>query len=126
MERFPKDFMFRLTKEECKDLQSQNATASWGGRRREPFVFMEHGVLVLSSVLNSDRAIVVNIQIIQVFTKIREILSDIMNIKMEIEEIKKKLSNQNRNIELVFSYLDELLEKKDSPDQRPKIGYKKS
>ncbi len=89
-DRFPADFMFRLTKDEWADLKSQNATSNWGGRRSEPFVFTEHGVLMLSSVLNSDRAIAVNIQIIRVFTKIREMLTDTMNIKMEIEEIKKK------------------------------------
>lgn len=81
---------------------------------------------MLSSVLNSDRAIAVNIQIIRVFTKIREMLTDTMNIRLEIEEIKKKLANQSKNIEVVFSYLDELLEKNETPEQRPKIGYKKS
>ncbi len=117
--------MFQLTKEEWTDLRSHFATSSWGGRRSEPFAFTEHGVLMLSSVLNSDRAIAVNIQIIRVFTKIREMLTDTMNIRMEIEEIKKKLANQSKNIEVVFSYLDELLEKNENDQQRPKIGYKK-
>ena len=80
---------------------------------------------MLSSVLNSDRAIAVNIQIIRVFTKIREMLTDTMNIRLEIEEIKKKLSNQSKNIEVVFSYLDELLDKNERAQERPKIGYKK-
>jgi DNA-binding transcriptional regulator GbsR (MarR family) len=80
---------------------------------------------MLSSVLKSDRAIAVNIQIIRVFTKIREMLTDTMNIRLEIEEIKNKLTNQSKNIEVVFSYLDELLEKNEPIQQRPKIGYKK-
>ena len=86
-------------------------------------VFTEQGVAMLSSVLNSSRAIAVNIRIIRVFTKIREMLTDNLNIKLEIEEIKKNLSNQNKNIELVFQYLDELIEKKEKPIT--KIGYKK-
>ncbi len=88
-------------------------------------MFTEQGVAMLSSVLNSERAIAVNIKIIRIFTKMREMLADNLNIKLEIEEIKKKLSNQNKNIELVFSYLDELIEKKENKKQRVKIGYKK-
>ncbi|WP_456377932.1 ORF6N domain-containing protein [Lutibacter sp.] len=121
--RFPEDFMFELTKEEFSVLKSQNATSSWGGVRKNPKAFTEHGVLMLSSVLNSERAIGVNIRIIRVFTKIREMLTDNLSLKLEIEEIKKKLSNQGKNIELVFNYLDELMEKKEKP--RAKIGYKK-
>ncbi len=123
MERFPEDFMFELTKDESDNLRSQFGTSSWGGSRYVPMVFTEQGVAMLSSVLNSSRAIAVNIRIIRVFTKIREMLTDNLNIKIEIEEIKKKLSNQNKNIELVFNYLDELIEKKDKP--RTQIGYKK-
>ena len=98
VDRFPVDFMFQLTKEEWTDLKSHNATSSWGGRRSEPFVFSEHGVLMLSSVLNSDRAIAVNIQIIRVFTKIWKMLTDTIIIRLGIEEIKKKLANQGKNI----------------------------
>ena len=125
IERFPEDFMFELTKEESDNLRSQFGTSSWGGSRYIPMVFTEQGVAMLSSVLNSSRAIAVNIRIIRVFTKIREMFTDNLNIKLEIEEIKKNLSNQNKNIELVFSYLDELLEKKENPKPITKIGYKK-
>lgn len=106
-------------------MKSQNATSSWGGRRSEPFVFTEHGVLMLSSVLNSERAIAVNIRIIRVFTKIREMLTDNLSLKLEIEEIKKKLTNHSKNIELVFNYLDELIDKKEDSKPRTQIGYKK-
>lgn len=123
-ERFPDDFMFELTKDEFDNLRSQFGTSSWGGSRYLPMVFTEQGVAMLSSVLNSSRAIAVNIRIIRVFTKTREMLTDNLNIKLEIEEIKKNLSNQNKNIELVFQYLDELIEKKEKPIT--KIGYKKS
>ena len=124
-ERFPEDFMFELSIEESDNLRSQFGTSSWGGSRYIPMVFTEQGVAMLSSVLNSSRAIAVNIRIIRVFTKIREILTDNLNIKLEIEEIKKKLSNQHKNIELVFNYLDELIDKKDNPKSISKIGYKK-
>ena len=122
-ERFPDDFMFELTKDEFDNLRSQFGTSRWGGSRYIPMVFTEQGVAMLSSVLNSSRAIAVNIRIIRVFTKIREMLTDNLNIKLEIEEIKKNLSNQNKNIELVFQYLDELIEKKEKPIT--KIGFKK-
>jgi len=88
-------------------------------------VFTEQGVAMLSSVLNSERAIAVNVKIIRIFTKMREMLTDNLNIKLEIAWLKKKLSNQNKNIELIFSYLDELIEKKENQKPRTKIGYKK-
>jgi hypothetical protein len=72
--RFPMDFMFQLTKEEFENLKSQFATSSWGGRRKLPHAFTEQGVAMLSGVLHSDRAIRVNIQIIRVFTRMREML----------------------------------------------------
>jgi hypothetical protein len=85
-------------------------------------VFTEHGVLMLSSVLNSPKAVSVNIQIMRIFAKIRQALLDNTELRLEIEKIKKKVDNQNKNIELVFQYLDELLEKKEKP--RKQIGYK--
>ncbi|MFK7049842.1 ORF6N domain protein [Flavobacterium columnare] len=125
IERFPEDFMFELNEEEFEILRCQFGTSSWGGTRYRPIAFTENGVAMLSSVLNSPTAIKMNIQIIRVFTKIREALSDNLNIKLEIEEIKKKLSNHSKNIELVFNYLDELIEKKDNTKERNQIGYKK-
>ncbi len=123
IKRFPKDFMFELTAKEFNNLKSNFNTKSWGGIRKMPKVFTEQGVAMLSGVLHSDRAIMVNIQIMRAYTKMRELLSNDLNLKIEIEEIKKKLKNHSKNIELVFNYLDELIEKKDKP--RTKIGYKK-
>ena len=125
VDRFPEDFMFQLSDSEFKNWRSQFVTSNSSdkmGLRYRPFAFTEQGVAMLSSVLNSPRAIAVNIRIIRIFTKIRTSLTDNLNLRLEIEEIKKKLSNQSKNIELVFSYLDELVEKKDKP--RNKIGYK--
>lgn len=78
---------------------------------------------MLSSVLNSERAIQVNIQIMRTFARIRQILSDNTELRLEIEQIKKKVNNHDKNIEIVFRYLDELLEKKEQPHQRNKIGF---
>ena len=123
--RFPEDFMFQLTELEFQNLKSQFATSSWGGTRKLPYAFTEHGVLMLSSVLKSDKAIQVNIQIMRIFTKVRQMLLDTTELKIDILQIHKKLENHDKNIELVFSYLDELTEKKDNEPPRPTIGYKK-
>ena len=124
--RFPDDFMFQITKMEFDNLISQFGTSSWGGRRKLPYAFTEQGVAMLSGVLHSERAITVNIQIMRVFTKVREILTDNLSVRLEIEEIKKHLVNHDKNIELVFSYLDELIEKHDNPKPRKEIGFKTS
>lgn len=123
--RFPSNFMFELTKEEkaqvvanCDHLEKLKFSPVL------PKVFTEHGIMMVANVLTSERAIQVSIQIIEVFIKMREILTDNLSLKLEIEEIKKKLSNQSKNIELVFNYLDELIEKKENPKPRKQIGYK--
>ena len=90
--RFPVDFMFQLTEEEFKNLISQNATSSWGGRRKLPFAFTEHGVLMLSSVLNSERAVGVNIQIMRIYTKMREMLMTNQEIQLKLEQLERKPS----------------------------------
>jgi len=123
--RFPSDFMFQLTEIEFENLMSQIATSSWGGTRKLPYAFTEHGVLMLSSVLKSDKAIQTNIQIMRIFTKVRQMLLDTTELKVDILQIQKKLENHDKNIELVFSYLDELTEKKENESERVQIGYKK-
>lgn len=127
IDRFPEDFMFELTKEEFSNWRTQFATSNSDkmGLRVPPFAFTEHGVLMLASVLNSEKAILVNIQIVRIFIKIREALTDNLSIKLEIEEIKKKLANQDRNIEIVFTYLDELIDKQENPPPRPRVGFRR-
>ena len=124
--RFPEDFMFELSKEEFANWRSQIATSNSDkmGLRYTPMAFTEHGVLMLSSVLNSDKAIQTNIQIMRIFTKVRQMLQDTTEIKLDIAQIQKKLANHDKNIELVFSYLDELTEKEETIKPRTKIGYK--
>lgn len=123
--RFPNDFMFEMSKKELENWRTQIASSNSDkmGLRYAPMVFTEQGVAMLSSVLNSDSAIAVNIKIIRIFTKMRDLLSDNLSLRLEIEDIKKKLNNHDKNIELVFSYLDELVEKKENPTDRNKIGY---
>ncbi len=130
LKRFPDDFMFQLTESEFKSLISQFVISNRGGTRKLPFVFTEQGVAMLSGILNSDRAIAVNIQIMRIFTRVRQMLTDNTELRLDIEKIKKKLDNQDKNMEIVFRYLDELLEKKESRQgatkPRAKIGYKMS
>nr|WP_315247986.1 ORF6N domain-containing protein [uncultured Flavobacterium sp.] len=128
LSRFPEDFMFQLTENEYNSSRSQIATLKNGrgsNLKYLPYAFTEHGILMLSSVLKSDKAIQTNIQIMRIFTKVRQMLLDTTEIKVDILQIQKKLENHDKNIELVFSYLDELTEKKENEEERVKIGYKK-
>jgi hypothetical protein len=126
IERFPEDFMFELTLEEYESLRSQFGTLKQGAHSKYlPIVFTEQGVAMLSSVLNSKQAINVNIQIMRIFTKVRQMLTDNLSVKLEIEVIKTKLASQDKNIELVFNYLDELIEKQENPQPRKQIGFKR-
>jgi hypothetical protein len=124
IKRFPPDFSFRLTDEEYKNLLFQNGISSWGGRRQSPNAFSEQGVAMLSGVLSSDRAINVNIQIMRIFTSIRQMVLDHTELRLEIEKIKMKVDNQDKNMDVVFRCLDELIEKKAVPQPRKRIGYK--
>jgi hypothetical protein len=120
--KFPGHFMFQLTEQEVEIMVSQNAIPSKGHLGGAlPFAFTEHGVLMLANVLKSDRAILVSIKIIELFVKLREMLLTHTELKLEIEKIRNKLDNTDKNIEIVFRYLDELLEKKEKP--RKRIGY---
>lgn len=124
--RFPDDFMFEMTKEEFQNWRSQIVISNSDlmGLRFMPFCFTEQGVAMLSSVLNSERAINVNIQIIRIFTRIRHMFMDNTELRLEIEKIKSKLDNQDKNMEVVFRYLDELIESKGDPKPRKRIGFK--
>ncbi len=124
--KFPQHFMFRLNEIEVELMVSQNAIPSkqvLGGSL--PYVFTEHGVLQLANVVKSEKATQMSIKIIEIFVSMREFLTNNLSVKLEIEEIKKKLINHDKNIELVFNYLDEMMEKQDNKVERNKIGYKK-
>lgn len=125
IKRFPQDFMFEMSKTELEIWRTQFATSNADkvGLRYPPFCFTEQGVTMLACTLNSDRAIDINIQIVRIFTRMREAISNQLNLQLEIVEIKKKLINHDKNIELVFNYLDELIEKQKKPKPRKRIGF---
>jgi hypothetical protein len=122
---FLADFMFVLSDSEIEIMVSQNVIPSkqnLGGA--QPFAFTEIGVAMLSSVLKSQRAREMNIAIMRAFVALRRMLIDNTELRLAIEEIRKKTDNNSKNIEVVFQYLDELLEKKNDPQPRKLIGYK--
>ena len=127
IDRFPEDFMFQLTETEFENLKSQIATSSWGGRRKLPYVFTEHGVLMLSSVLNSDLAIKVNIQIMRVYTKIRNMLATHKDLLLKFERFETKLADHDDKIMLILEYIRQFEKAKQQELEqmnRPKIGFK--
>lgn len=127
--RFPEDFMFELSDAEFANLRSHFGTSSWGGVRYAPIIFTEQGVAMLSSVLNSERAISVNIQIIRIFTRMRKLLSTHKEILQKLELLDKKDIEQDEKIMLIFEYLKQLeksnQEELDQKNRTP-IGYKQN
>jgi len=130
LKRFPLDFMFQLNDEEYKILKSQNvisslrsqfATSKRGGRRYLPYVFTEQGVAMLSSVLHSDRAIQVNIAIMRVFVKLREILSTHKELAHKLEQLERKIEKHDTEIKTIFEAIRQLM----SPSTKSKrpIGF---
>ena len=120
--RFPEDFMFQLNEQEFENLKSQFSTSNWGGRRKLPYVFSEHGVLMLSSVLNSEKAIAINIQIVRIFTKMREMILTNKDILLELNQMRKESKSQEDRIDMINNYLMEFVNQKKEP--RTKIGFK--
>ena len=121
-DRFPEDFMFRLTQEEFINLTTQNATSSWGGTRHLPFAFTEQGVSMLSGVLNSPIAIQVHIQIIRVFTKMREMILTNQEILLKLEIMETEVQGNKADIAIIFNALKRLLSPPKEP--RTRIGFK--
>jgi len=144
--RFPEDFMFKLNNREAKiwydrysrsqivtleknnpvqiqSLKSQFVTSSWGGVRKYPTVFTEQGVAMLSSVLKSEQAIEMNIQIIRTFTKLREILSENKKLAEKIEELERKYDKKIGDIFTVIKYLTTEKEKPTPEPPRRPIGF---
>jgi len=125
--RFPDDFMYQLTREEVANLKSQNATSSWGARRTRAFAFTEHGVLMLSSVLNSEPAIKVNIQIMRVYVKIREMVMLNIDQIQRLDSIDNRLEDHDGRIIALFEFLkqfEQLKQQELIQKERPRIGFK--
>ncbi len=135
-ERFPADFMFEMSQEELEQWRSQFVTSNPGDRmglRHAPFCFTEHGVLMLSSVLTSAAAIAVNIQVIRVFTKMRELLVNHKELLLALEKLRNTVSHNSRDIKVIFGLLkrmqDEernraLLAQVPKPKKQAPIGFK--
>lgn len=125
-DRFPADFMFQVTKTEWESLRSQIVTLKTGRGKYPkyvPTVFTEQGVAMLSSVLKSETAIRVNIQIIRIFTRMREMIMTHKDILLQLDKIEKKLTGHDEDINLIFQYLKQLLNPPSPPRQR--IGFKR-
>ncbi len=117
-DRFPDDFMFQLTNNEFENLKSQFVISSWGGiRRASPYAFTEQGVAMLSSVLNSKKAIQVNIQIMRTFMKLRELAITHKDLRIRVDELEKKYDQQ---FQVVFKAIKMLVEDKPKNEEPPK------
>ena len=119
LSRFPEDFIFQLTEEEMKILMSQNATSSWGGRRKLPYAFTEHGAVMLASVLNSEVAIKASIFVVRAFVQIRDYLASHKELAERIEKLESKYDHQ---FAVVFDAIKQLFHEKNEP--RREIGFK--
>ncbi|MDI6791588.1 MAG: ORF6N domain-containing protein [bacterium] len=121
LDRFPEDFMFQLSEEEYKTLRFQFETSKRGGRRYFPYAFTEHGILMLSSVLNSKRAVQVNIRIMRTFTRLRQMLATNEELRRKIEDIERKLGKYDIQFEAVFDVIERLIA---PPAKEIKIGFR--
>lgn len=124
LKRFPDDFMFQLSEQEFKDSIFQNGTSSWGGTRKPPYAFTEQGVAMLSGVLGSDTAIEVNIRIIRIFTRLREMLLTHKDILLKLEQLERQVVQNSEDIQMIFAALKELLNPPAEP--RPRVGFRRA
>jgi hypothetical protein len=126
IKRFPADFMFQLSSGEFENWKSQIAISNPGakmGLRKKPFAFTEQGVAMLSSVLNSDRAIEVNIAIMRAFVKLREIMSTHKDVARKLEDIERKLGQHDEHFRVVFEAIRQLMLPPSAPEKKRRIGF---
>jgi len=123
--RFPVDFMFELTQDEWTNLRSQNATSSWGGKRYPPFAFTEQGIAMLSSVLNSEVAIDVNISIMRAFVMMRQWAMNHQELSEKLTALEQQYGQKFKDIEQVLNYLIQKDQKSIQQAARKEIGFKK-
>lgn len=109
LNRFPADFMFMFTKKEYENLRSQSGSSRWGGTRFLPMAFTEQGAAMLSSVLNSERAVKVNIQIIRIFTRMRQMLFNYKDLLLKLDRLEVQTGKYTEDIKAVFNYIKQLL-----------------
>jgi hypothetical protein len=119
--RFPRDFVFQLTVQELSNLKSQFVISSWGGRRARPYAFTEQGVAMLSSVLNSERAVKVNIAIMRAFVKLRETLETNRELARKFEELERRVGTHDEEIAAILEAIRQLMAP--SKQSRREIGF---
>ena len=121
--RFPPDFIFQLTKKETENLMLQNATSSstWGGRRKPPFVFTEHGAIMLAAVLNSAIAVQASVQIVRAFVQLRQMFANHAELAKKLAELERKLEGHDEAIHDLFETIRQLLAPLPAPKRR--IGF---
>ena len=120
--RFPKDFMFRLTATEVRNLRSQIATSSWGGRRTRPLAFTEHGVAMLSAVLNSERAVKMSLAIIRAFVKLREMIASHTELAHRLKRVEMVQKRDGSTIQWLAEEIEDLKALPEPPPKR-RIGF---
>lgn len=126
LKRFPEDFMFQLSEEEFDNLRCQIGTSRWGGRRYRPYAFTEQGVAMLSSVLHSDRAIQVNVEIMRAFVRLRQLLASHGELARKLETLERRMVEHDKQFAVVFEAIRQLMEgdvaiKEEPPKER--MGY---
>ena len=126
IKRFPDDFMFELTPEEWENLRSQIATSSWGGQRYLPFAFTEQGVAMLSSVLNSEIAIEVNINIMRAFVLMRQFTLTYQELSEQLKDLENRHNQKFDDIEQALKYLIQKDKIQIQEGERKQVGYKKT
>ena len=123
LERFPDDFMFQLNNQEVAILRSQfGISKPWGGRRYLPYVFTEYGVAMLSSVLNSKKAIAVNIEIMRTFGRLRQILASHKDLGSKLEKLEGRVRDHDESIQSLIQAIQQLMAPPTIPPKR-KIGF---
>lgn len=119
IKRFPKDFMFQLSNQEVRNLKSQIVTSSWGGRRKLPYAFTEQGVAMLSSVLRSENAIEVNIQIMRTFVQLRNLIASNVELSLRLDDLERRYDGQFKK---VFDAIREIMNPS-PPAKNRSIGF---
>jgi len=123
IERFPSDFMFQLSAQEMQNLKSHFATSSWGGRRKLPFAFTEHGTIMAASVLSTPRAVEMSVFVVRAFVRLRTLLATHKELAAKLVELEKKLTVRDDQIRLIIEAIKQLMTPPESPKRRP-IGFR--
>jgi hypothetical protein len=127
IERFPEDFAFRLTRDEFANLISQFATSSstWGGRRKEPYVFTEHGAIMAASVLNSPQAVRTSVFVVRAFVRLRQMLASNAQLAARLERLEEAVDDHDRQIVAIVDAIQLLMPPPDEPPREP-FGFRRT